>query len=116
MTNQEKEAKIRRAFAEKEWHEIKAGDSWLIFKIMSEFVEGFEKMARIGPCVSVFGSARTKPGTKYYELAKEIRVGLAARATESQQEHRNYATKSEVTKIERAMFDDIQAIAASARS
>jgi uncharacterized protein (TIGR00730 family) len=72
MTNQEKEAKIRRAFAEKEWHEIKAGDSWLIFKIMSEFVEGFEKMARIGPCVSVFGSARTKPGTKYYELAKEI--------------------------------------------
>ncbi len=69
MTNEEK---IRRAFAEKDWHEIKAGDSWQIFKIMSEFVEGFEKMAKIGPCVSVFGSARTKPDNKYYQLAEEI--------------------------------------------
>jgi uncharacterized protein (TIGR00730 family) len=69
MTNEEK---IRRAFAEKDWHEIKAGDSWQIFKIMSEFVEGFEKMAKIGPCVSVFGSARTKPDSKYYLLAQEI--------------------------------------------
>jgi len=69
MTNEDK---IRRAFAEKDWHEIKAGDSWQIFKIMSEFVEGFEKMAKIGPCVSVFGSARTKPENKYYKLAEEI--------------------------------------------
>jgi len=69
MTNEDK---IRRAFAEKDWHEIKAGDSWQIFKIMSEFVEGFEKMAKIGPCVSVFGSARTKPENKYYQLAEEI--------------------------------------------
>lgn len=69
MTNEDK---IRRAFAEKDWHEIKAGDSWQIFKIMSEFVEGFEKMAKIGPCVSVFGSARTKPDNKYYKLAEEI--------------------------------------------
>jgi uncharacterized protein (TIGR00730 family) len=69
MTNEDK---IRRAFAEKDWNEIKAGDSWQIFKIMSEFVEGFEKMAKIGPCVSVFGSARTKPDNKYYKLAEEI--------------------------------------------
>ncbi|MCA6363749.1 MAG: TIGR00730 family Rossman fold protein [Bacteroidetes bacterium] len=69
MTNEER---IRRAFAEKDWHEIKSGDSWLIFKIMSEFVEGFEKMARIGPCVSIFGSARTKPDNPYYKLAEEI--------------------------------------------
>lgn len=69
MTNEDK---IRRAFAEKDWNEIKAGDSWQIFKIMSEFVEGFEKMAKIGPCVSVFGSARTKPENKYYKLAEEI--------------------------------------------
>lgn len=69
MTNEDK---IRRAFAEKDWNEIKAGDSWQIFKIMSEFVEGFEKMAKIGPCVSVFGSARTKPDSKYYKLAEEI--------------------------------------------
>jgi len=76
MTNQEKEAKIRRAFAEKDWNEIKAGDSWQIFKIMSEFVDGFEKMAKIGPCVSIFGSARTKPGTPYYTLAEEIAFKL----------------------------------------
>ncbi len=69
MTNEDK---IRRAFADKDWQEIKAGDSWQIFKIMSEFVEGFEKMAKIGPCVSVFGSARTKADNKYYKLAAEI--------------------------------------------
>jgi uncharacterized protein (TIGR00730 family) len=73
MTNEEK---IRKAFALKDWHEIKAGDSWQIFKIMSEFVEGFEKMAKIGPCVSVFGSARTKPDNKYYQLAEEISAKL----------------------------------------
>jgi uncharacterized protein (TIGR00730 family) len=71
MTDKQEE-KIRRAFAEKDWNEIKAGDSWQIFKIMSEFVEGFEKMSKIGPCVSIFGSARTKPDNPYYKLAEEI--------------------------------------------
>lgn len=71
MTENQEE-KIRRAFAEKDWNEIKAGNSWQIFKIMSEFVEGFEKMTKIGPCVSIFGSARTKPDNKYYKLAEEI--------------------------------------------
>lgn len=56
----------------KDWTEIKTNDSWAIFKIMSEFVEGYERMSRIGPCVSIFGSARTKPENKYYELAIEI--------------------------------------------
>ncbi len=56
---------------EKDWNEIRTNDSWAIFKIMSEFVEGYEKMARIGPCVSVFGSARTKPDNPYYEKAVE---------------------------------------------
>ena len=51
------------------WNEIRTNDSWAIFKIMSEFVNGFEKMSKIGPSVSIFGSARTKPGDKYYELA-----------------------------------------------
>lgn len=54
------------------WNEIKTNDSWAIFKIMSEFVNGFEKMSKIGPCVSVFGSARTQPGEKYYELAVKV--------------------------------------------
>jgi uncharacterized protein (TIGR00730 family) len=56
----------------RDWTETKAHSSWQIFKIMAEFVQGFETLARIGPCVSIFGSARTKPGNKYYDLAVEI--------------------------------------------
>lgn len=56
----------------KDWNEIRTNDSWAIFKIMSEFVEGYEKMSRIGPCVSVFGSARTKPDNPFYESAVEV--------------------------------------------
>ncbi len=70
------EEKIRKAFATKDWNDIKASDSWQIFKIMSEFVEGFEKMSKIGPCVSIFGSARTHPDNKYYLLAEEIAYKL----------------------------------------
>ena len=61
----------------KDWNEIKTNDSWAIFKIMSEFVEGYEKMAKIGPCISIFGSARTKPENKYYQLGVEIAEKLA---------------------------------------
>ncbi len=75
MTSSE-EAKIREAFSEKNWQEIKSEDTWQIFKIMSEFVEGFEKMGKIGPCVSIFGSARTKPDNRYYILAEEIAYKL----------------------------------------
>ncbi|MGK0253998.1 MAG: hypothetical protein ACI9OE_001484 [Mariniflexile sp.] len=56
----------------KAWNEIKTNDSWAIFKIMGEFVNGFEKMSKIGPCVSIFGSARTKPDNEYYVLAEKI--------------------------------------------
>src|ERR1035437_9754829 len=70
------EEKIRNAFQEKDWAEIKSEDSWRIFKIISEFVEGFEKMAKIGPCVSIFGSARTKQENKYYQLAEDIAYRL----------------------------------------
>lgn len=70
------EDKIKKAFKQKTWNEIKTSDSWQIFKVMAEFVEGFEKMASIGPCVSIFGSARTRPDTKYYLLAKEIAFKL----------------------------------------
>jgi uncharacterized protein (TIGR00730 family) len=74
MTNSEE--KILDAFKKRDWQEIQSADSWRIFKIMSEFVEGFEKLARIGPCVSIFGSARTEPGTKFYKLAEEIAFKL----------------------------------------
>lgn len=70
------EDKIKRAFKEKDWNEIQTYDSWKIFKIMSEFVEGFEKLARIGPCVSIFGSARTGPDKEYFKLAEEIAYQL----------------------------------------
>jgi uncharacterized protein (TIGR00730 family) len=64
--------KFRSAFENKNWNEIKTQNSWQIFKIMAEFVEGFEKLAKIGPCVSIFGSARTKPDHEYYLLGEEI--------------------------------------------
>jgi uncharacterized protein (TIGR00730 family) len=64
--------KIKDAFDDKSWNEIKTNDSWQIFKVMSEFVEGFEKLSKIGPCVSIFGSARTKADNPYYIQAEEI--------------------------------------------
>jgi len=70
------EEKIKKAFKQKTWNEIKASDSWQIFKVMAEFVEGFEKMASIGPCVSIFGSARTEISNQYYKLAEEIAYKL----------------------------------------
>ncbi|MEQ9302710.1 MAG: TIGR00730 family Rossman fold protein [Marinoscillum sp.] len=72
----EEEEKILQAFKDRDWNEIKSSDSWAIFKIMSEFVDGFEKLAKIGPCVSIFGSARTKSDHKYYKMAEEIAAKL----------------------------------------
>ena len=63
---------MRKEQHHKGWNEIKTNDSWAIFKIMGEFVSGFEKMSEIGPCVSIFGSARTKENAKYYEMAVSI--------------------------------------------
>lgn len=54
------------------WNEIKTNDSWAIFKIMGEFVSGFEEMSQIGPCISIFGSARTQPGEDNYELTVRV--------------------------------------------
>lgn len=77
MTSEEEsEKKIREAFDEKDWNEIKGNDSWMIFKVMAEFVDGFEKLARIGPCVTIFGSARAKPESNHYKLAEEIAFKL----------------------------------------
>jgi len=70
--NKFEKARIERAFKQKDWHDIKTEDSWHILKVMSEMVEGFDTMAKIGPCVSIFGSARTKPEDKYYKLTEEI--------------------------------------------
>jgi len=56
----------------KGWNAIKTNDSWAIFKIMGEFVNGFEKMSEIGPCVSIFGSARTPKNDAFYKLSTEV--------------------------------------------
>ena len=61
----------------KDWNDIKINDSWAIFKIIAEFVEGYERMAKIGPSISVFGSARTKPDNQYYKLGVEVSKLLA---------------------------------------
>lgn len=75
----EKDNSVEEQFNQRDWNEIKSNDSWAVFKIMSEFVEGYEKLGRIGPCVSIFGSARTKPGTKYYEEARDIAKRLVGK-------------------------------------
>lgn len=72
----EEENLIRTAFKDKDWAEIKGANSWMIFKVMSEFVEGMEKLAKIGPCVTIFGSARTKPSNHYYKMAEAMAYQL----------------------------------------
>jgi uncharacterized protein (TIGR00730 family) len=76
LDDKNSEDRIRQAFKERDWNEIKSADSWAIFKVMSEFVEGFEKLAKIGPCVSIFGSARTPRDHGYYKIAEEIAAKL----------------------------------------
>jgi hypothetical protein len=64
--------KLQQSIQPKNWSETISYDTWEIFKVISEMVEGFEKLSRIGPCVSIFGSARTRDGHKYYKLTEEI--------------------------------------------
>ncbi|MCU0323953.1 MAG: TIGR00730 family Rossman fold protein [Spirosomaceae bacterium] len=76
MTDKEfehqEEEKIREAFEQKDWSEIQSNDSWMIFKAIGEFVNGFDHLSKIGPCVTIYGSARTKPDHKYYKMAEDI--------------------------------------------
>jgi len=65
-------AKLKESIQPKTWSETISYDTWEILKVISEMVEGFEKLSRIGPCVSIFGSARIKDGHPYYKLAEEI--------------------------------------------
>ncbi|GAB0155084.1 TIGR00730 family Rossman fold protein [Chryseobacterium sp. Alg-005] len=66
------ETKLHNSFRQKTWDETITKDSWMVFKVMAEFVDGYEKLAKIGPCVSIFGSARLQPESKYYQMAVEI--------------------------------------------
>ncbi len=68
---------MRKEQHHKGWNEIKTNDSWALFKIMAEFVNGYERMSQIGPCVSIFGSARTKADDKYYELTVKVAKSIS---------------------------------------
>jgi uncharacterized protein (TIGR00730 family) len=59
--------------------EISSKDTWRIFRIMSELVEGFDTLGRVGPAVSIFGSKRCQPGDLEYQLAETIARKLAER-------------------------------------
>ncbi|MFN0031360.1 MAG: TIGR00730 family Rossman fold protein [Flavobacteriales bacterium] len=72
----EKDSRIVNKFSQRSWQDVKSNDSWSIFKIMGEFVEGYDRMGQIGPCVSIFGSARTKPDHPYYTTARDIAYNL----------------------------------------
>jgi hypothetical protein len=77
MTDEEK--MIRESFEQRSWAETKSNDSWDIFKILGEVVNGFEHLSQIGPCVSIFGSARTQPENRYYKMAAETAYLLTQR-------------------------------------
>ncbi len=76
MINSIEEEEIKKAFENRSWNEVKSSNSWVVFKIMAEFVNGLEKLSQIGPCVSIFGSARTNPESQYYLAAEEIAAQL----------------------------------------
>jgi len=69
--------RVIRKFEKKTWSEVKSKNSWQVFRIMAEFVEGFDALTQVGPSVTVFGSARTKPDDPYYEIAYDLGKLLA---------------------------------------
>ncbi len=69
--------KKKRPFKQKNWTQVNASNSWSMFRIMSEFVDAYDKMDKIGPCISIFGSARTKPDSPYYQMAVKVAERLA---------------------------------------
>lgn len=72
MTREDEEKRLHESLRQKTWDETVTKDSWMVFKVMAEFVDGYEKLAAIGPCVSIFGSARLKEDDYYYKMVSEI--------------------------------------------
>jgi uncharacterized protein (TIGR00730 family) len=68
-----------KVFKQRDWNETKSNDAWSIFKIMGEFVMGFEALQRIGPCISIYGSARMKEDSPVYQAAREVAFALSER-------------------------------------
>jgi uncharacterized protein (TIGR00730 family) len=76
MTEKENNAPVKFKKESKKWSELKGENSWTMFKVIAEFVDGYERLNRIEPCVSIFGSARLQPDNKYYQLAVEVAGAL----------------------------------------
>ena len=72
MTERKVKVEKTNGRAMKQWTTLKGENSWTMFKVIAELVDGFETLNKLGPCISIFGSARTKPDNKYYKLATEI--------------------------------------------
>ena len=70
---------MKKGLKQRDWNEIKTNDSWSIFKIMGEFVQGVETLQRIGPCVSIYGSARMAEDSTVYNQSREVARQLSAR-------------------------------------
>ena len=83
----------------KKWNETKTNDSWSIFKIMGEFVEGYEKLSAIGPCISIFGSARTEPSNPQYKLTVEIAELLSKNNISVQNNRPSFALSKRLAKL-----------------
>lgn len=64
--------KKKEPFRQRNWTQVNASNSWSMFRIMSEFVDAYDKMDKIGPCISIFGSARTSPDHPYYKTAVHV--------------------------------------------
>jgi len=85
MSNQEEHDEIEKIVESKEhgkrmkqWTKIKGENAWTMFKVIAEFVDSFEVMNKIGPCISIFGSARTKPDHPYYKMAEAVAQKMVA--------------------------------------
>ena len=70
---------MKKGLKQRDWNEIKTNDSWSIFKIMGEFVQGFETLQRIGPCISIYGSARMAEDSPVYNQSREVARQLSER-------------------------------------
>ena len=74
--NQPSKIAVAHAAHMKQWTKLKGENAWTMFKVISELVNGFEKMNAIGPSVSIFGSARTQSHHDYYRQTMEIARAL----------------------------------------
>ena len=72
MSDSNEIKKDEKGLHRKQWTKLEGENSWTMFKVLAEFVDGFETLNKLEPCISVFGSARTKPEEPHYQLAVDV--------------------------------------------